>query len=137
MQAAYAPVSTWDAVLPTTNPDQLGPDAVGLNCDMLNVGQQLVPLKDRRTIELEALGNARAEGAKYTARGNRITYDQSKEQLILEGDGLSYAELWQEVQPGAERQHTTARTFFYWIKTNRVKVDGPQSLQIVPPGNAK
>ena len=101
VQAAYAPVSTWDAVLPTTNPDQLGPDAVGLKCDVLNVGQQLVPLKDRRTIWLQALGNARAEGAKYTARGNRITYDQSKEQLILEGDGLSYAELWQEVQPGS------------------------------------
>jgi len=147
VEAARASVNDWNALLETANPDRLGPDGMALKCDRLTVTQQLDPLGRRRTIGMEALGNAVVEGAadaaspnaRYTARGHRISYDQGKELLILEGDGRNKAELWREMQIGAERLYTAALKISYWLKTKQVNVDGVQSMQIgrAPNENAR
>ena len=58
----------------------------------------LLPVGGRRAVELEALGNAVVENITFTARGNRITYAEAKDLLILEGNGRSDAELLQQLQ---------------------------------------
>ena len=98
VRTSYGPVDNWDAMLTTENPDQLGPRGVTVRCDQLSVVQMLLPVGGRRAVELEALGNAVVENITFTARGNRITYAEAKDLLILEGDGRSDAELWRQLQ---------------------------------------
>ena len=94
-----------------------------------------LPVGDRRSIELEALGNAVIEGTTFTARGNRITYTEAKDLLILEGDGRNNAELFRQLQPGAPTDKQVAQKILYWPKTKRLNVIGVQSLQFGQPPN--
>ena len=59
VQATFAPVDSWDAMLTTNDPSRLGPKGAVASCDELQVFQTLLPFGgDRRAIELYALGNA-------------------------------------------------------------------------------
>jgi lipopolysaccharide export system protein LptA len=93
----------------------------------------------RPSVGLVAEGNTVVEGTTFTARANRITYEEAKDLLVLEGDGLSYAELFRQLQPGADRSQATARKIYYWRKSQQVKVEGAQGMQInpVPSGSGK
>jgi hypothetical protein len=139
VRTTYAPVDNWDAILTATDSQRLGPDGIAARCDQLSVAQTLTPIGRRPSIWLEAEGNTRVEGADFTARGSRITYEQDKELVILEGDGRNNAELWQQSQAGAARVPIAARKISYWRKTKQVKLDGAQSLEIgqFPNGTAK
>jgi hypothetical protein len=125
VKTSYAPVNSWDAMLTTDDPDQLGPDGATVRCDQLTVTQMLLPVDGRSAVELEALGNARAENTKFVARGNRITYAEAKDLLILEGNP---AELWRQLQSGAPAAKTAFKTIWYWPKTNRLSIGGLQSV---------
>lgn len=134
VRTARAPVDDWNAMLNVYNPDSLGPNGVTLRCDKLSVVEMPTPLKNQRAIEIEALGNTRvegqAEGKTYTARGHRITYAESKDLLILEGDGRSYAELFRQLKVGVPPSKVAARKILYWPKTERLRLDGARSLEI-------
>jgi lipopolysaccharide export system protein LptA len=133
VQMAYAPVDNWDAVLTTSDPDKLGPQGVAVRCDQLTVVQMPHPTGDRQPFELEALGNTVVEGTTFTARGNRITYDEAKDLLILEGDGRNSADLFRQLQPGAATDHQAAQRILYWPKTKRLSVVGARSLELSQP----
>jgi hypothetical protein len=138
VKMAYAPVQDWNALLATDNPDQLGPDGVTVRCDQLWVGQMPSPIGGPPSVELEAHGNAVVEGTTFTARGNRIAYNEVKDMLILEGDGRNDAELFRQMQVGAAPEQTTARKITFWPKTKRVTVEDAKTLQIgQPPTNNK
>lgn len=130
VRSAYATVNDWEAFLATDNPDRLGPNGVTMRCEQLSVVEMPQPLGNQRAVELDALGNAVVEGTTFIARGNRVSYSQAKEMLILEGDGRNNAELFQQPQPGAPATSLPAQKIHYWLKTKQVKVIGAQSLQI-------
>jgi len=130
VRAAYAPVNNWEAILTTEDPDQLGPQGVTLRCDQLSVIEMLLPIGGRRARELEALGNAVVENTIFTARGNRITYAEAKDLLILEGDGRNNAELFRQLRVGDPASKAAAKKIWYWPKTKQAKFDGAQSLEI-------
>ena len=68
VRASFAPVDSWDAMLTTNDPGRLGPQGMVATCDELQVLQPLLPFGgDDRAIELYMLGNAKVEGAEYTA----------------------------------------------------------------------
>ena len=133
VQLAYGPVNNWDVMLTTNDPAQLGPRGIVAHCDELTVTQFLLPVGDRRAIEVKAQGNAKVEGTEFTAIGHRITYAEAKELLILEGNGRSEAKLFRQLAAGAERDEAAAHTIFYWLRTNAIKVEGARSLQIGQP----
>jgi hypothetical protein len=135
VKMAYAPVDNWDAMLTTDNPDKLGPNGVVISCDRLSVVEMLLPVGGRRAIELEALGNTRVDGTTFTATGNRITYAEAKDLLILQGDSRSDARLFRQLETGAERSEAAAQEMHYWPKTKRLNIIGAQSLQIGQPPN--
>jgi lipopolysaccharide export system protein LptA len=137
VQLAFAPVNNWDAMLTTYNPDKLDTagNGVAASCDKLTVYQTSFPVDNRQTIALVGEGNTVVEGTTYTARGDRVSYDQSKDLLIFEGDGRSSAEFFQQSEPGAEGSRVAARKVFYWLKSRQVKVEGAQSLQMGQPPN--
>ena len=126
-------------MLTATDPQRLGPNGVVAQCDQLTVAQTLTPNTRLSSIWLEALGNAKVEGVEFTALGKRITYDQAKAMVILEGDGRNYAELYREVHPGAARTPIPAQKMWYSLKTKQVNLVDPQSFEIgqFPNGNAK
>ena len=130
VRTARAPVDDWNAMLNTDNPDALGPNGVSLRCDKLSVVEMPTPLKNQRSVEVEALGNTVVEGKTYTARGHRISYAEAKDLLILEGDGRGDAELFRQIKVGVPPSKVAARKILYWPKTNRLKLDGAKSLEI-------
>jgi hypothetical protein len=136
VQVAYAPVDRWDVEIPLDDPDKLGPQGMTAHCDQLTVAETLSPAAAARTGEVSATGNAVVEGTtlaprgKFTARGNRISYDGGKGMLVLEGDGRRDAELLWQSQPGVEPQFHTAQKMIYWPKIHQWKVERAQSLGI-------
>jgi lipopolysaccharide export system protein LptA len=130
VRMSYSPTDDWNARPETDNPDLLGPHGIVARCDRLSVDEVPVALKKSRALAVEALGNARVENTEYTARAHRITYDQGKDLLVLEGDGLSHAELFQQPQAGAAVARFAAKKILYWPKTKTLSYGGAQSLQI-------
>ena len=91
---------------------------------------------------MEARGNAVVDGStlnpqgKFTASGNRITYDEGKDLLILEGDGRSDAEVDWRPEIGVEPTKKAAKRMLYWPKTNQLNIDQMRSidLNLMPGG---
>ncbi len=129
----YGPVDKWDASLTTHDPSELGPDGIVAKCDRLTIARTPSAVDRHPSFELEALGNTKVYGIDFTAVGHRITYDQDKDKVILEGDGRNNAELWREQPSG--RDHTAAQQFSYSRKTKKVGGAGVQSLEFGPLRN--
>ena len=133
VRGAYAPVDSWTASIDTDSPETLGPDGAVLHCDQLSVVNMTPPhSKDAaaRDMEFVAAGNAVAEGGGdvFTARAARITYDQKKQLMILEGDGRTDAELYRQQTPGGAVSKAAAQKIWYWQATNSSYIDGARSL---------
>ena len=135
VRMAYAPVNSWDAMLTTSDPNELGPKGVVATCDQLSIVHMPLPTGKQRSIELDARGNTVVEGKEFLARSHEITYDQAKDLLILRGNGRSSAELYRQSQVGAPLDKKVAREIKYWRGTGRVDVVGAEMLEIgQPPG---
>ena len=128
--AAFAPVSDWNVTVPIDQPETLGPQGAVLTCDQLGVNQVVVPMSDRRAMELAAAGNVVVEGQDFTARAARMTYAEAKDLLVFEGDGRSDADLYRQQQVGGERSHVGSRKILYWPKTKKLWIDGARSLEL-------
>jgi hypothetical protein len=120
VQADYAPVDNWQAILDGDDPQPLGPHGVILHCRQLSVRETPIPLGERRAMEMEAAGNAIAESTAYTARAARITFAEGKDLLILEGDGRNDAVLFRQLQVGGSTSPVAARKIYYNVKTGTV-----------------
>jgi hypothetical protein len=131
VRTAYAPVDGWEKTIPVGNPDRLGPDGATVNCGRLTVAEVLTPLDGKKSIELEALDNAQIEGTTFKALGNRITYGEAKDLMVLEGDGRSDANLFRQDRPGDQPTTLAAQKIWFWPKTKRCKIENPKSLQII------
>jgi len=134
VQTAFAPVDAWDAVLDVDDPDALPPGGVSLKCDRLGVHEMPAPLSGQRAVELEAAGNVLVEGRTddglYAARALRMTYDEAKGLLVLEGDGHTAAELFRQQRVGGPQSRIPARRILYWPATNRFTLNDPQAVEI-------
>jgi lipopolysaccharide export system protein LptA len=131
VRAVYGPVDSWSASLDTDDPKVLGPDGMVLHCDELSVVDMAPPNGKERDVELAAVGNAVAEGSDdtFTARAARISYDQKKDLLVLEGDGRTDAELLRQQTPGGLVSKTAGQKILYLRKDNFAKIEGARSLE--------
>jgi hypothetical protein len=135
VRASFAAVPSWETMLDTDNLATLGPNSMVLRSDTLSVRETQVPLRNAKSIEVVALGNAAVDGAAedntlFTAMGNRIAYDKFKELLSLEGSGNNYARMFRQVSPGSPREESSFQHFFYSRKTNQIIMSGVDALQI-------
>ncbi len=137
IRAAYAPVFDWSAMIDPEKQEKLGPKGITLHCNKLKVNQLPLPVGKGQSLEVEASENAVVEGSDgvFTARGQRITYAEAKNLLILEGNGRTNAELFRQLQPGAPYSRTTARKFQYNTKTGAINVIDAGSMEINPVKN--
>ena len=132
MKVLYAPVSAWGARLDDDDPERLGPQGVALQCDRLTATQIVAPGTNVRAWGLDAAGTSgstRADGQGFSATGTRMTYDQTKGLLVLEGDGLAHATLYREERPGQQSETLRSSRIQFWPATHAVQVQGFDSLQ--------
>jgi hypothetical protein len=87
----------------------------------------------RGWFELDAQGNIVAEGSGYTARGDRLTYSEEKDQIVLRGDGYSPAEIFQDQPGGGQRRETAANELTYWPTLQMVRVGGIKAIGFDAP----
>jgi len=130
VKARYGEVTTWSAERLPDDPALLGPEGMVLNCQELTAFQIVTPGEQRPHLELVALGNVTLEAQFHTARARRLSLDESKTLLVLEGDGDVPAELYRQEFRGGPVQKTTARRIYFWYSTKTVKVDDAKSLEI-------
>jgi lipopolysaccharide export system protein LptA len=142
----YAPVNDWSAMLNPDKTEPLAPDEVRLKCDSLRVRNSSPFPGKSQALELDALGNSFVEGkiaesrdrdSMFYARAMRISYDASKDVLVLEGNGNTDVHFYRQLQVGAAPDDTVMRKVVYNRKKNTVSMNGVQSLQInqFAPGN--
>ncbi|MEX0939153.1 MAG: hypothetical protein WDZ59_14930 [Pirellulales bacterium] len=120
IEAIYGPIATWQDRLDLNNPGRLRAGDFLLDCDQLTVAQSPLQVTGRPPIELETRGNVRVEGREFLARSHRMTYDQSKDLLTLEGDGTTDAQLWRQDR---NNKPLEARAIQFWRSEPRVEVD--------------
>jgi len=133
-KTVYGPVPHWDATLNADDPRSLGPQGMLLEARTLTVREmpRQAP-RERGWFELEAQGNIVAEGSGYTARGDRLTYSEDKDLIVLRGDGFSPAEIFQEDPNGGQRRESTANEINYWPSLQLVRVSGFKAMGVDVP----
>lgn len=138
VRAVYGPVGDWQSELDPDTPDELGPQAVLLNCDQLTVRQMPAATRGgKTTAELEAVGNTLVEGQTFTARAHKLSFAEAKDLLVLEGNGSTDAQLFRQARVGGATSQAAARRIMYWRSTNRVEVDDARFLDIGNIGGSK
>ena len=123
VQATYGSVKEWNERIVTDDPRTLPKGALMMRCDRLSVFQIVHRYHAGLPVELVALGNVTIEGGEFAAQAHRMSYDQAKDQIVLDGDGRSDARLWRHGGQG-NRAATQANKIQFWPGANRVKVDG-------------
>lgn len=129
VEAAYAPVDSWEPSLDPDDLESLGPRGVLLDCRELTVTHMPRPTGKGRAIELVATGDVVVEGQTFTARAPRMSYDDAKQLLILDEDGWTQAELSRQDRVGARRSEFKAGRILYWRFTGQVHVERGRSLK--------
>ncbi len=128
-KTVYGPVTDWNATL---NPDDLaslGPQGLVLEARDLEVREMAARSKQERGwFELQAQGNVVATGTRFTAQGDRLTYSEEKDEVVLRGDGLSPAEVFREDPNGGARLESRVDEWRYWLTLHRVAVTGAHSF---------
>lgn len=130
VKARYGKVGAWNVEQLSDDPAQLGSEGMLLTCHEITAFQMTSPGESKAHLELVAQGNVTVEGQSHTARARRLSLDESKSLLVLEGDGDLPAELYRQEYRGGPVQKTTARRIYYWYGTKTVKVDDARSLEI-------
>ncbi len=143
VELAAGPLRSWDEMIDLNTMQRLKPEEMLLNCDMLtahdasDLGLRSSSLAAQKsaTWEFQALGNVRFAGkaneGDYSGHGYRVTYTQSKDLLVLEGDGRTPAHIRKEVAPNSREQNLEADVISAAIN---VKTMATQDVRITRVG---
>jgi hypothetical protein len=131
VRTVYGPVQSWDDTLNADRRETLGPQSIVITCQRLLVTE--TGQGSQRGVELSAVGNVLVEGDRFTAKAQRLTYVQAKDQLILDGDN-GLAQLQQQPRAGQRPTEFSAQQIKYWVSTGQVEVFGATQLDYTHVG---
>jgi hypothetical protein len=127
----------WDDVevvhVPTNNPelkidvDHPPEGYLFLRCSKLELFTHKLP-DGRTSKEMRALNKVRIEGKEFAGRADVVKYDESKEQMILEGTDGNLAVLQREKLRGGPRDTIRAKTIYYWRATGTYSTEKSTEL---------
>lgn len=123
--------------LPATDPDmlidptRLPVGAVHVQCGRLEVLNRKAGMAVSTNV-FEARERVRVWAREFHALADRVTYDESKDLLVLEGLGSSSATLYRQTKPGGNREPISARKINVWVKENKVTFDKVDNIMINP-----
>ena len=130
VRLTFGPVTDWGATLPDDNPDALGPSGAVMSCQAMTITEMGSLTNGKPAMELQASDNVVIEGLDFTARGSKISYQQQKGLLTLQGDGRSPASLCRQAQVGGSQENVAAKKIQYWLQGGQIQVNGAQSLEV-------
>jgi len=137
VKAIYGPVSSWDQQLKPDRLGRLGKDVVRMDCHELAMYELRRPQEGLGPLEVVATGNTVVEGDAFTARAHRISYDQAKDQLVLDSDGRSSAELFRQAYVGGPVSKAAARKILFWPRSNRMEIGAASYLGVSGLGDGE
>ena len=123
--------------LPTDDPNlridekHLPPGYLYISCEKLELLKNKLP--DGKTYqEMRAYRKVAIEAQDFSGSADVVKYDESKEQIILEGSPGNDAVLIRQKVRGAERQTLTGKKIYYWRSTGDCRGDDARELQVAP-----
>lgn len=132
VRVLYGPVPDWNGVIDPDRPESWAQQTVLIDADQMQVNAIRDEATKTDSYNLVAEGNTLVEGTTFTARAPRLTYAQSKDLMVIEGDARTDAELHHQKKIGGQNSDTKAQRFMIWPSTNRVQVDGATFLDLTP-----
>jgi lipopolysaccharide export system protein LptA len=128
--AVYGPVQRWQSTIDPNFRERLGEEGFVLDCDELQVAREGVSRDNQSTMELTGTGNILIVGADFTARARNVHYSSRKDMLVLSGDGRVPASFYRQQRNGSNPTEFSAGRIQYQPKSQDLKVDDFQSLDV-------
>jgi hypothetical protein len=129
----------WDKVVvihvPTNDPylqideNHLPPGYLYMSCERLEVLKSRLP-DGRTTQEMRAYGKVAIETQEFSGNADVVKYDESKEQVILEGSDANLAVLTKQKGRGAQPDIVRGRKITYHRLTGEYEVEAGSQIQI-------
>ena len=124
VESLFGIVNNWNVKLDPNATAGMGAPEIELNCDQLSIAN--ISTTATTSIVLNASGNTYIESQQYVGLAHRVTYSQSKNNLIMEG-GRGDAKLWIN-RNKSPVPNVAARKIIYSIETGAVDVYAPNVL---------
>jgi LptA/(LptD N-terminal domain) LPS transport protein len=149
VRTIYGPVDSWEQELDGYRPETLPPDTLILTSDKLRVNEDPLAANERARefaaatgsplgpVQMTAEGNVGIEGqspkqGQFYATAERVSYTQTKEQLILEGSNRVPATLT-HLEPGTgQRISNSAGKIIYNRLSGQAEWDTVRSFEFTP-----
>ena len=129
VRSIYGPVPAWDASLDLDRIGTWSPQSVVMSCNILSVTQMPTAAGDGKNILLNATESAQLQGDTFKVLGDRMSFEEAKGLVIVQGDGWTKAQMIRQEQEGAQTTKTLADQIWYWPKQKRIEIKGQQSLE--------
>jgi hypothetical protein len=113
------------------NVDRLPTGAIHVQCNRLELLNRKSAVGPASSL-FEARDRVRVHSREFHAFADRVTYDESKDLLVLEGVGASSAIIHRQSRPGGPREPIAAKKIRVWVRDNRVDFDGVESIRLNP-----
>ncbi|MDA7978571.1 MAG: LptA/OstA family protein [Pirellulales bacterium] len=129
----YGEISDWNQTIDGERPSEFSQKTVRLRSDQLQVTEMPAAAGAPAWRELVASGNTTSEGKMFTANAERITYTESQQLLVMEGNSVRPAEFYLQKRVGDRPTRIAARKVKYNSKTGEYSLDGADSLDLIVP----
>ncbi len=130
VRAYYVPVANWETRYDPARA-ALGRDGLELSCARLVVAQMPSGSKGTAHHEFLASGNVRVRGESFAASGDRLSYDDLKDLMVLEGTTRSPAVIQTTWGSGSAQ----ARVIRIWPRSRRLQSEGIRGIDFGPIGD--
>jgi hypothetical protein len=134
VRTVVGPIAKWEDKFDPSNAAELGENGVVLVSDKMTVSEMrqanVQQGPQQSAMEFEAAGNVLVEGKGVVAKAQRIRYATAKEQLIVEGEGRTPAELWYRSGPGKPEAYQSARKIKFSRRLSSIEVEDAQSIDL-------
>jgi lipopolysaccharide export system protein LptA len=121
--------------VPTDDPNlqidenRLPPGYLYMSCEKLEVLKNKLP--DGRTYqEMRAFKKVAIESQEFSGNAEVVKYDESKEQVILEGSDGNLAELIKQKVHGGEPDKVIGKKITYWRSTGEYQVEQGRGVRV-------
>jgi hypothetical protein len=111
------------------NPDSLGPNGMRIASEQLEMGTKRGP-EDRPYNVMVAEKKVSVESDVFHGVGDRVSYNQLLERIIFESLRGSPATFYRVTKRGVEPDMTSAFKIIYFIREDRVKVEGATTIDL-------
>lgn len=134
VRSVYSPVSDWKVQLDADNKQVAHPDALRLVCERMQLIRWARKTATEPQVEMIATGSAQANGQRFEAIANRISYNQQNGNVLLQSNPRHDAELFYQKEGSSNRDHMTAETIRYNVITGETEVDRFKQIDVTHQG---